>query len=159
MIKYELTHENAKSPVKGTESAAGYDLHAAEILRDTEAELWIDTGVAFQIPRGYFGDLRARSSVSETGLILANGAGVVDSDYRGTIQFRFYKVGVRSELIEAESTIQKCGDNYHWTSSYEVGDRIGQIIFQQHHSAHALYEVDDLSETTRGTGGFGSTGV
>lgn len=93
MIQYKKKHDNAQEPIQATDMAAGVDLHAAEILRDTKHEFWVDTGIAFDIPQGIFGDLRARSSVSETGLFLANGAGVIDPDYTGTVQFRFYKFG------------------------------------------------------------------
>jgi dUTP pyrophosphatase len=155
MIKYELKHENAQAPVRGSDHAAGYDFHAAECIRNTRYELWYDTGVAVQIPHGYFGDLRARSSVSKTGLFLANGAGVVDSDFRGTIQFRFYKLG-RTEVPDLETFHNAYPKE---PILYDVGDRIGQLIVQKHYSNHGLCEVDALSDTNRGEGGFGSTGT
>ena len=157
MINFTLKHENAQEPVRGSEMAAGWDLHAAEILRDTPHEFWVDTGVAFEIPYGMFGDLRARSSVSEAGLILANGAGVLDADYRGTIQFRFYKIGRTVQTDYEVSGVQFRGTYPAEPKTYDVGDRVGQIIFQSYYNGE-LNRQDELSETTRGTGGFGSTG-
>lgn len=156
MIQYKRKHDNAQDPIQATDMAAGVDLHAAEILRDTKHELWVDTGIAFDIPQGIFGDLRARSSVSETGLVLANGAGVIDPDYTGTVQFRFYKIGrcvwvdhledVEPRFYPAEPT------------KYRIGDRVGQVVFQPYLNAD-LEETDALSDTDRGEGGFGSTGT
>jgi len=147
-------------PIRGSMDAAGFDVHAAEILRDTEREFWVDTGVAFDIPRGMYGDCRARSSVSEMGMMLANGAGVIDSDYTGTVQFRFYKIGSMAYLDEIDGYERDVfGDGPYpvRAKTYDVGDRVGQIIFKPHYDG-PLGHTDDVGTTERGEGGFGSTG-
>jgi dUTP pyrophosphatase len=156
MIQYKKKHDNARDPVQATDMAAGVDLRAAEIVRDTKHELWLDTGIAFDIPEGIYGDLRARSSVSETGLFLANGAGVIDPDYTGTVQFRFYKIG-RCVWV---NDIEKVKPRFYTAEpkKYQVGDRVGQVVFQPYLNAD-LEETDALSDTARGEDGFGSTGT
>lgn len=158
MINYKLEHENAKAPVQASNMAAGFDLWAAEILRNNQREFWVDTGVAFDLPQGMFGDLRARSSVSETGLILANGAGVLDPDYTGTVQFRFYKVGTMEEKkIDANAHLPQ-GPYPVGAKTYAIGERVGQIVFQPYASPD-LTEVGEIEETERGSSGFGSTTI
>lgn len=138
VLQYKLIHPNAKPPERGYGTAAAFDLYAAEIEKETEHQIWYETGVAFNIPNGLFGDARARSSVSETGLIQANAAGIVDPDYTGTIQFRFYKVDPTGDI-------------------YDVGDRVGQILFSPYYDGE-IREIDELPDTKRGDSGFGSTG-
>lgn len=95
------------------------------------------TGLAVEIPEGYVGLLFPRSSVSTTGLILANSVGVIDSGYRGEIKFR-----------------------YKWikdTADYNVGDRIGQLIILPYPTIEPE-EVQELNSSERGEGGFGSSG-
>lgn len=156
MIQYKKKHGNAQDPVQASDMAAGIDLHVAEVLRDTTHEFWVDTGVAFDIPQGIFGDLRARSSVSKMGLFLANGAGVIDPDYTGTVQFRFYKSGHCVWIDDIEGV----EPNYYPSepAKYEVGERVGQVVFQPYLDAD-LKQSDSLSDTARGESGFGSTGT
>ena len=97
-----------------------------------------DTGIAFEIPKDYVGLVFPRSSVFKKTLILKNSVGVIDSGYRGTIQVKF------SSLRESNVI-------------YDVGDRVAQIMIIPRPSVE-LEEVDELSDSTRGTGGFGSTG-
>ena len=95
------------------------------------------TGIALEIPSGYVGLLFPRSSVSRTCLSLANSVGVVDSGYRGEIMLKF---GCSSTL-----------------SCYKVGDRIGQLIIMPYPQVQ-FEQVEELSDSDRGEGGFGSTG-
>ena len=99
-----------------------------------------DTGLAMEIPEGYVGYLFPRSSVSKTDLMLANCVGVVDSGYRGPIKLRFKKSGCSTDI-----------------ERYSPGDRVGQIIIMPVPNFE-FKEVDELNETSRGEGGFGSTG-
>jgi dUTP pyrophosphatase len=133
-IKIKLCHELAKVPQRATGGSAGYDLFAAAV-EEKEKYIEYDTGVAFEIPTSYVGLACARSSVTNMDLFLKNGVGIIDSDYRGTVKFRFSKLG--SEV-------------------YNVGDKIGQILFVPCYCP-GLKVVDELSDTQRGTGGFGST--
>lgn len=140
-IKLKLLNDYAKVPTRGSEQAAGYDLHAAEgvVIKPGETAL-IGTGTAVAIPEGYFGGIYARSGLSiKQGLRPANCVGVIDSDYRG-------------ELIVA----------LHNDSSSEkevnIGDRIAQLIIQPF--IQTTFKVcNELDDTVRGEGGFGSTGT
>ena len=88
-------------------------------------------------------DVRARSSVKSTGMWLSNGVGTIDASYRGQISMVFYKVG--NDLDGSE---------------YQIGDRIGQIVFPQIKIDDInLVKVDTLSDTERGSQGYGSTGI
>lgn len=143
-IKVKKVLPNAKLPEKGSDGAAGYDVFAAseKILNlRTGPVVEYDTGLAFEVPRGYYIDCRARSGITtKTTLMLGNSAGVVDSDYRGTIKFQFRQIAPALGV------------------KYNIGDRIGQIIFKKYEEVD-FEQVDELSETNRGEGGFGSTGV
>ncbi len=136
-IKFKKMNPNAVMPRMGTTGAAGFDLTAVS-MKVKENTLKYDTGIAVEIPPGYVGLAFPRSSVCKTGLSLANSVGVIDSDYRGSISFVFYK---GAEFIEA----------------YSYGDRIGQLLIVPI-PAVEFVEAEELSETERGKGGYGSTG-
>jgi len=139
-VPYLLVHENAVLPVYSSAEAAGADMTAVSIKKIKGGLIPLyeyDTGVAINIPKGYFGMLAARSSVSKKLMWLANGVGVIDSDYTGTIRLRF-----RSIL---------------GLGKYEVGERIGQLLLVRRNVAE-FGEVKKLSKTVRGSGGFGHTG-
>ena len=123
-------------PKRATDGAAGFDLTAVTCRYGENGKVFYDTGIAVEIPAGHVGLLFQRSSVYKTGLSLANAVGVVDADYRGSISMIF-NVG------------------YGGCSPYQVGDRIGQIVFVPI-PAVELVEADELSETARGEGGYGS---
>jgi len=101
------------------------------------------TGLAFEIPEGYVGLIFPRSSIAKTDLSLTNCVGVIDSGYRGEVKFKF--------AIDS-------GSRPTQASSYKVGDRIGQIIIMPYPQVK-FEEVDSLSDSERGTGGFGSSGT
>ena len=132
-------------PAQGSQGAAGYDLVATGLDYDPVSRCWIyNTGVKIEIPRGYFGDLRARSSIYKKGpWMLANGSGVIDSDYQGEIKAIF-----------------KCvSDDWDWSDPpYEKGDRIAQIILVPYTNIEWEKVNDFQRATERGNGGFGSTG-
>ena len=136
-IKFKKLNQNAVIPKQGTAGAAGFDLTAVSIEKN-ETMLKYDTGIAVEIPPGYVGLVFPRSSVCKTGLSLANSVGVIDSDFRGSISFVFYK-------------------NTQCIVPYLPGDRIGQLLIVPIPEVEFV-EVDELSETERGAGGYGSTG-
>lgn len=136
-IKFKKLHPEAATPVWSKDNA-GIDLTAVS-FKPEELYIEYDTGIAFEIPEGYVGLLFPRSSVSNTGLFLANSVGVVDSSYRGTIKARFYSTSDR------------------FRNSYNVGDRVCQLVIIPVPEI-ILMEADELSSTQRGEGGFGSTG-
>ena len=134
-VKIKKTREKAIIPNYAKPGDAGVDLIAVD--RKVEG-MWITyyTGLAIEIPEGHVGLLFPRSSVYKTEQRLANSVGVIDSGYRGEIMMKF------SRSI----------------NQYKIGDRIGQIIIMPYPQIQ-FEEVKELSETIRGTGGFGSTGV
>lgn len=143
-IKVKKTFAGATLPTSGSKYAAGYDLYAhtetgAQRIPAGKTEE-IGTGICIEIPEGYFGAIFARSGLAtRRGLRPANCVGVIDSDYRGEIIVALY-----NDLDECQ-TIRE-------------GDRIAQLVIMPHLEVQ-LNEVNELSETIRGAGGFGSTGV
>lgn len=135
-------NENARIPTYGSEFAAGADLYAcldADVTIAPAETLLIHTGLAMQIPEGLVGLIYARSGLaSKKGLAPANKVGVIDSDYRGEIMVALHNHGTIPQTISD-------------------GERIAQIVFAPYYAAE-FSVVDELDDTTRGTGGFGSTG-
>jgi dUTP pyrophosphatase len=137
-VKIKKLHPNAVKPKYAKESDAGMDLVATEIISETPSQITYGTGLAMEIPDGMVGLVFPRSSIRNMGLELSNSVGVIDAGYRGEIQATFNKNGVKDEF-------------------YKVGDRVCQIIIVPH-PIIKIIEVDELSESSRGIGGFGSTG-
>ena len=141
-VKIKKLNPNAHIPTAGSDKAAGYDLYACieeaiEIQPQKMAK--IGTGIAITPPEGYFGAIFARSGLStKRGLRPANCVGACDEDYTGE-----YIV----VLYNDSNTIQ----------TVEPGERIAQLVFLPYISVNMI-EVDELEETERGDGGFGSTG-
>ena len=135
-------NERATVPTYGSAYAAGADLYSAEegevTVAPNETKL-IHTGIAMEIPEGLVGLVYARSGLaSKSGLAPANKVGVIDSDYRGEIMVALHNHGTVPQTVAA-------------------GERIAQIVFTPYFSAEFAV-VDELSDTVRGVGGFGSTG-
>lgn len=128
-------------PSSAHETDAGYDLVAIDDGKWTDTYVEYDTGLSIQPEKGYHVEIFPRSSISKTDLVLANGVGLIDESYRGPILLRF-----------------KCTNPQMFTrKSYKKGDKIGQLVIRA--TERALFkEVDELVETKRGSGGFGSTG-
>ncbi len=137
-VKIKKLHPNAVKPKYAKENDAGMDLVATEIINETDTQISYGTGLAMEIPDGMAGLIFPRSSIRNTGLELSNSVGVIDAGYRGEIQATFNKNGVNDEF-------------------YKVGDRIMQIVIVPHPVVQFV-EVDELTESSRGKGGFGSTG-
>jgi dUTP pyrophosphatase len=137
-VKIKKLHPNAVKPKYAKESDAGMDLVATEIISETPSQITYGMGLAIEIPDGMVGLIFPRSSIRNTGLTLSNCVGVIDAGYRGELQATFNKNGVKDEF-------------------YKIGDRICQIIIVPHPIIQ-IVEVDELSESSRGIGGFGSTG-
>ncbi|MBR5451480.1 MAG: dUTP diphosphatase [Clostridia bacterium] len=134
--------KDAILPTRGSASAAGYDLYACPDEEETVIKsgqtVKVGTGLAFQIPEGYFGAIFARSGLAVKGLRPANCVGVADSDYRGE-----YIVALHNDS-DADMVVAK-------------GDRIAQLVVMPYLPVE-FDEVKDLEKTERGAGGFGSTG-
>lgn len=143
IVNIKKLDENAVVPKRGSDYAAGYDLFAHidmdELAITPHTTVKVGTGVAMEIPEGYFGAIYARSGLAtKKGIRPANAVGIVDSDYRG-------------ELFVA---LHNDTDEYQTISN---GERIAQIVITPFLPVQ-FNEVDELSTTERGAGGFGSTG-
>lgn len=142
-IKIAKINPNAKLPTQATEGSDGLDLYATEVVYDKENnKLICKSGIAIELPKGYCGLLFPRSSVSFTRLRLANSVGLIDNDYRGEITAVF-------DIKDFEK----------YKSDYKVGDRFAQLKITASPNVN-IEEVpyEELSSTTRGKGGYGSTG-
>jgi dUTP pyrophosphatase len=128
--------ENAVIPTYAKPGDAGMDLYSTSIEVSEDGVVTYGTGLSMEIPKGYVGLLFPRSSNYKQNLVLCNSVGVIDSGYRGEIMFKYFQIG---------------------ENMYKVGDRVGQIIILPYPQIE-FTEVDDLSKTERGEGGFGHTG-
>ncbi len=160
-VKIKKLDENAVIPFYATDGSAGMDLTATSVHEDEYGNMVYGTGLAFEIPKGYVGLLFPRSSNAKKDLMLTNCVGVLDSDYRGEVFFKFrpmYHNVLRGffERIISFFTERAWIETYHF-DEYEVGDRIGQIVILKHPKINFV-EVDGLSITDRGDGGYGHTG-
>lgn len=143
-LKIKKLNPNAIIPTRGSQYAAGLDLYACldkeQVLILPHCTVKIGTGIAAAINSGYFGAIFARSGLAtKAGLRPANAVGVVDEDYRGEIIVALHNDTDFEQVVKN-------------------GDRIAQLIMIPY-AAAAVEVVDELDETARGDGGFGSTGV
>lgn len=142
-IKVQLLSPRAQMPTRGSEDAAGWDLYAAidyPVTIKSGENFPIPTDLALEIPSGYWGGIYARSgNACKRGLRLSNSVGVIDSDFRGCVTVSIYNDSTSPRVIKP-------------------GDRIAQLII--HKSEDVEFEtVKHLTDTERGIGGFGSTGL
>jgi len=140
-VKIKKIKNSAVIPSYAKSGDAGLDLTCTEAIYDVETrQLECRTGLAIEIPEGFVGLIFPRSSIYKTTLNLTNCVGVIDSGYRGEIIFKFRNTG--------DSTFYE---------GYKKGDRVGQMIIMPYPQIQ-LEEVNELSETERGSGGYGSSG-
>ena len=137
-VKFKKLNPKAIMPSYAKQGDAGLDMTAIQVLKH---EMYYEyrTGIAIEIPEEHVGLMFPRSSISKTKQILSNHVGVIDSGYRGEILFRFKKLAWDNGEV------------------YQEGDKVGQLVIIPI-PAIELVEVDELSLTERGEGGFGSTG-
>jgi len=135
-VKIKKLNPNAIIPTYAKSGDAGMDLVITEIKAESEWDISYGFGISMEIPEGFMGLVFPRSSIRKTDLILSNSVGVIDSGYRGELQATFKKTG---------------------GAVYKVGERGAQIIIIPHPPIE-FEEVEELSNTERGEGGFGSTG-
>lgn len=142
-IKIKKLDERATIPSYGSEYAAGFDLYAIldeELTIKPHETFLVKTGLSMEIPEGYAGMIFARSGLAtKKGLAPANKVGVVDSDYRGEVMVAIHNHSNENQTISH-------------------GERIAQMVIMPFYKAEFI-EVEELSDTKRGTGGFGSTGT
>ena len=144
-VNIKKLHPSAVIPTYANSGDAGLDLTATTMSLD-DLNVIFGTGLAIEIPQGYVGLIFPRSSISKRVLFQRNAVGVIDSGYRGEVKVKFgYYKKEHKSVFSADKV-------------YEVGDRIGQLIIVPYPQIEFVL-VDELSETDRGTGGFGSTGA
>jgi len=141
-IRIKKLHSGAVIPTYAKDGDAGMDLTAVSSELDGHNNIVYSTGLAFEIPKGYVGLLFPRSSNAKQDLLLSNSVGVLDSGYRGEVLFKYKKVS---------------GEHGIGLTRYLPGDRIGQIIILPYPEIE-FEEVEELSESERGIGGYGSSG-
>lgn len=140
-VKIKKLNPNAIIPTYAKPGDAGMDLTAISCEFDAETGNYIyGTGLAMEIPEGYYGSIVPRSSIRKTEAIMQNSPGTIDSGYRGEVMCTF-----------------KNRDKDGNTAPFKVGDRIAQIIIKAYPEI-TFVECEELSQTERGEGGHGSTG-
>ena len=140
LVKVKKIVPEAVIPSYSKPGDAGMDLTITKEIENTSFSVSYGFGIAMEIPKGYVGLVFPRSSVRNQDLILSNCVGVIDSGYRGELQATFKKTNGLDSI------------------KYKVGDRGAQIIILPYPTIY-ITEVPELSNTERGSGGFGSTGV
>lgn len=131
-------HPSAVIPAYATEGAAGFDLTAIHSEIDDETKTKFYFGLAFEIPVGYVGLMFPRSSIHKTSHAMSNCVGVIDSDYRGEVSAVF--------------------DTVRDGIQYRRGERVVQMVIMPFAQVDEFEVVEELSNTERGAGGYGSTG-
>lgn len=139
LVKVKKLDPNAVIPSYSKVGDAGMDLTITKEIENTSFSVSYGFGIAMEIPKGYVGLIFPRSSVRNQDLILSNCVGVIDSGYRGELQATFKKTQGLDSI------------------KYKVGERGAQIVILPYPTIY-MTEVPELSDTERGTGGFGSTG-
>lgn len=142
-VKVKKLNDSAVIPKYATDGSAGLDLTAVSekaVFENGIAYVEYGTGLSFEVPPGHCALLLPRSSVtSNTTLVLGNSVGLLDADFRGEVKFRF------KNLLPSGN------------KKYKIGERIGQILVVPYPKIE-LVETEELSDTERSTGGWGSTG-
>ena len=136
-VKIKKLNENAVIPRYAHHTDAGLDLVAVSKSKDKDGNFVYGTGLAFEIPDGFVGLVFPRSSVAARRMIMANCVGVIDSGYRGEVTAKFM--------------------THLFAKPYDKGDRVAQMIIMPYPHVD-IVEVDELSESDRRDGGYGSTG-
>ena len=168
-VKIKKLHPDAVIPAYAKTGDAGMDLTATSVSVDEYGNICYGTGLAFEIPEGYVGLVFPRSSIFKKGIVLSNSVGVIDSGYRGEVSFKFKPSFDKVEEVRhpdnpeslglpptaAWYELDACGVN---DSTYRIGERIGQIIIMPFPQIE-FEAVEELSETERGTKGYGSSGA
>lgn len=138
-IRIKKLLPDAKMPERQHKTDAGFDLTAISIERIGLFKYRYGTGLAMEIPTGYEGEIRPRSSIFKTGMILSNSPGTIDAGYRGEIMAVFYALPFLSK-------------------PYKTGERIAQILIKPVPMVEFTETTGELSKSSRGQNGYGSTG-
>ena len=138
-IKVKRLNKLAMLPTKAHATDAGFDLYATSKTYDNDGNAVYGCGLAFEIPEGYMGLVFPRSSNAKKSLLLSNSVGVIDSGYRGEVTAKFKRLYPISQ------------------GEYAIGERFAQLVIMPI-PAVEFVEAEELSESERGVGGYGSSG-
>jgi dUTP pyrophosphatase len=155
IIKVKRLRSDVEMPRQQTEGAAGFDLVAdyfeadgwklnTVLIENSTGVVTVGTGLSIELPPGYEAQVRSRSGLAQHGVFVVNQPGTVDSDYRGEVKVMLASLAVP-------------GLNRYPRWRLNRGERIAQLVIQQVPTV-TVVETEELSETSRGAGGFGSTG-
>jgi dUTP pyrophosphatase len=139
-VKFKKLHPDTKLPVKGSLDSACFDVYATSIAKSGPGKVTMGLGFATEIPQGWKGVIVPRSNITKFNWVISNSPGQIDSDYRGEWKIVF-------------SSTKEQG-----TFPYNIGERVAQIFFEKVEPVEFI-EVDSLDDSSRGEGGFGSTGL
>jgi dUTP pyrophosphatase len=140
LVKYKKINENAKEPTKSHEDDACFDLYASEYhMLFPSDTIKVGTGLAVEIPKGYCLKVIPRSGLSSKNIIILNSPGTIDANFRGEVKIILRNIGIDIAHIN-------------------IGDRVAQCELKEVIPL-TFGEVEELSVTDRGEGGFGSTGI
>lgn len=155
-VKFRRISPDAIVPTKAHASDSGFDLTAvSDPIISEDGYIEYETGIAVAPPEGYYFELFPRSSISKYDLVLANGVGIIDSAYRNSIKVRFKMPNRFSYQSSIDSPSVAF---YPKAKIYGKGDKIAQIVLKKLESV-VLTEVQELDQTDRGLGGFGSSDI
>ncbi|KAJ5032611.1 uncharacterized protein L3040_009208 [Drepanopeziza brunnea f. sp. 'multigermtubi'] len=130
--------ERAQLPTRGSAFAAGYDLYASrETVVPARGKVLVETDISMAVPEGTYGRIAPRSGLASKHMI-DTGAGVIDADYRGQVKVLLFNHGEKDFEVK-------------------LGDRVAQLVLERIYTPEVV-EVQELEESVRGAGGFGSTG-
>ena len=153
-VKIKKLYKDSVLPTKAHTTDAGYDMYAHSKSYDNDGNVVYGSGVAMEIPKGYVGLLFPRSSNAKKDLLLSDSVGVIDSGFRGEISFKF-KASIHASRHE-KLNVEVCAF-VNKPATYNISDRIGQIIIMPYPEIEFV-EVEELSDSERGKGGYGSSG-
>lgn len=155
-VRFKKLDDRATLPFYSKPGDNGLDLIAVEKETDERGVITYDTKIAVEIPEGYVGIITPRSSIHGYDCSLANSVGTIDSNYRGSIKLKF-----KPDVTEVWREEYNSFSNLQWQfiegHSYQEGDKIGQLLILPCPQI-VVVESDELSETERGSKGFGSSG-
>lgn len=140
-VRFKQLHPDAILPSYAKEGDGGLDLTAVELIKATQFKLTYNFGLSTEIPEGHVGLIFPRSSIRKKALSLTNSVGMIDSGYRGPVQ----------------ATFRKDAMDFDDEEDYKVGERIAQLFIISYPKIEPEW-AEELTETDRGEGGFGSTG-
>lgn len=150
-LKIKKVHPNAVTPHYAKPGDAGMDLTAVSAEFKDPRKIKVDFGIQMEIPEGFVGLIFPRSSVQKSFCRLSNSVGVIDSGYRGNVMAVFDVLDVAGDLSDKDALVAA-------EKLYAPGMRCAQIIIMPYPHV-SVVEADELSETVRGAGGYGSSGL